>query len=74
MSGTEPDRGDTERTANDPSQTPRGRFGDTRPDEDHDDRTRGGQKPEKVEDRPLVNEVEPEDYPKAERRDGDLTR
>lgn len=58
----------------DPSATPRGLFGDARPDADHDPRTRGGEKPEKVEDRPMVSKVEPDDYPSAERRDGDVTR
>ncbi|MGF7153298.1 hypothetical protein [Novosphingobium gossypii] len=57
-----------------PSTTPRGTFGDARPDDENDSRTKGAQKPEKVEDRPLVNEVDPEDYPQQERKDGDLTR
>lgn len=30
---------------------------------DPDSRTPGGQKPEKVEDRPSVGTVDPEDYP-----------
>jgi len=57
-----------------PSKTPRGTFGDARPDEFHDSRAEGSQPPEKVEDRPLVSKVRPEDYPEEERRDGDLTR
>lgn len=57
-----------------PSETPRGIFGDARPDDAHDARIGGGQKPEPVEDRPLVNEVKPDDYPAREREDGDLTR
>lgn len=69
-----PDKTDTGTPADDPSKTPRGPFGESRPDDDHDDRTGGGQKPEKVEDRPMVSEVKPEDYPEKERRDGDLTR
>lgn len=42
----------------------RGPLGDVEPDRnDPDPRTRGGEKPEKVEDRPNVGEVKPEDYP-----------
>ena len=71
---TNSDEDDRGPDSKDPSETPRGTFGDARPDEFHDDRTRGSTKPEKVEDRPLVNEVEPDDYPEQERRDGDVTR
>lgn len=40
----------------------KGPLGDVRPDEnDPDPRTRGGQPPEKVEDRPAVGTVKPED-------------
>ena len=43
---------------------PRGPLGDARPDHDAPDpRTRGGQKQERVENRPNVGVVEPEDYP-----------
>lgn len=44
--------------------TPRGPLGDARPDAGGDaSPTPGGQKPEKVEDRPVVGTVRPEDYP-----------
>lgn len=44
--------------------TPRGPLGDARPDAGGDARpTPGGQPPEKVEDRPNVGTVKPEDYP-----------
>lgn len=47
----------------------RGPAGDVRPNQDDPDpRTRGGQPPEKVEDRPMVGQVTPEDYPAADRR------
>jgi|GEM_PF-1723844 hypothetical protein len=47
---------------------PRGPLGDARPDAARDDnRTGGGQPQEKVEDRPVVGTVEPEDYPAADR-------
>lgn len=49
----------------------KGPLGDVRPDEnDPDPRTRGGQPPEKVEDRPAVGTVKPEDYPEDERAKG----
>lgn len=49
----------------------RGPLGDVRPDEnDPDPRTGGGQPPEKVEDRPAVGTVKPEDYPEEERAKG----
>ncbi|WP_232491804.1 hypothetical protein [Novosphingobium kaempferiae] len=57
-----------------PSETPRGTFGDARPDQYHDPRTHGAQKPEKIDDRPMVSEVNPDKYPEKERRDGDVTR
>ncbi|MBF7013834.1 hypothetical protein HWN72_20075 [Novosphingobium sp. HR1a] len=57
-----------------PFETPHGTFGDARPDEFHDPRATPGQKPEKVENRPFVGEVRPEDYPAQERKDGDVTR
>jgi len=42
----------------------RGPLGDARPDHDQvDPRTRGGKKQEDVEDRPVVGQVKPEDYP-----------
>jgi hypothetical protein len=45
----------------------RGPAGDVRPNEnDPDPRTRGGQKPEEVEDRPNVGRVKPEDYPQTQ--------
>lgn len=48
----------------------RGPAGDARPnDEAPDPRTRGGQPPEGVEDRPSVSTVTPEDYPEADRVD-----
>ncbi|MFC0204011.1 hypothetical protein [Novosphingobium soli] len=68
------DKDDRGPNPKEPLETPRGTFGDARPDEYHDPRARPGHKPEKVEDRPLVNKVKPEDYPEAERRDGDVTR
>ncbi|KTR83776.1 hypothetical protein NS277_07365 [Novosphingobium barchaimii] len=44
--------------------TPRGPLGDARPDAGGDaSPTPGGQPPEKVEDRPNVGTVKPEDYP-----------
>ena len=36
---------------------------------DTDGETPGGQKPEKVSDRPNVSTVKPEDYPAKQRRD-----
>ena len=48
----------------DASKMPRGPLGDARPDAaEEDTRTGGGQPPEKVEDRPGVSKVKPEDYP-----------
>lgn len=45
-----------------------GPLGDAIPSADApDEQTSGGQKPEKVEDRPNVSEVKPEDYPEADR-------
>lgn len=44
--------------------TPRGPLGDARPDAGGGaSPTPGGQKPEKVENRPVVGTVKPEDYP-----------
>lgn len=57
-----------------PFRTPRGAFGDARPDEHHDARANPAQKPEKIEDRPMVGQVRPEDYPADERESGDVTR
>ena len=48
----------------DRDEMPRGPLGDARPDSaDHDTRTGGSRPPEKVEDRPSVGTVKPEDYP-----------
>ena len=45
----------------------RGPLGDVIPEADApDSRTRGGLKPEKVEDRPTVSTVKPEDYPEQQ--------
>lgn len=41
----------------------RGPLGDARPDAGGDGQTEGGQPPEKVEDRPAVSTVKPDDYP-----------
>lgn len=50
------------------SQNRKGPLGDVIPRADApDDETSGGQKPEKVEDRPNVSQVKPEDYPEADR-------
>lgn len=47
---------------------PRGPLGDVRPDEQTPDpRTGGGKPQERVEDRPNVGSVEPDDYPEDER-------
>ena len=49
----------------------RGPAGDVQPDEnDIDPRARPGKPQEKVEDRPNVGTVTPEDYPKSERNTG----
>ncbi len=71
---TSPDKDDRGPDPAHPSETPRGALGDARPDEHHDPRAGGGQKPEKIEDRPMVGEVNPDEYPAKERRDGDVTR
>lgn len=48
----------------------RGPAGDAQPNaQDPDPRTRGGQRPENVEDRPSVGSVTPDDYPEADRAD-----
>lgn len=45
-----------------------GPLGDVIPSPNAPDmETPGGQKPEKIEDRPNVSQVTPEDYPEAER-------
>jgi hypothetical protein len=57
------------------SKEQRGPLGDARPDHDAPDpRTRGGQPQEKVEDRPNVSTVTPEDYPKGQRAGGETGR
>lgn len=49
----------------------RGPLGDVLPsDADPDPRTSGGEPPEKVEDRPNVGTVKPEDYPLKDRNSG----
>lgn len=52
--------------------TPRqGPLGDVRPtDDDPDPRTNGGEPQEKVEDRPSVGTVTPNDYPEGQRAGG----
>jgi len=54
------------------TETPRqGPLGDVLPDDDDPDpRTKGGQPQEKVEDRPSVSTVTPEDYPEGQRAGG----
>ena len=48
----------------------RDEMGHARPNEnDGDPRTGGGKKPEKVEDRPIVGQVKPGDYPAQDRAD-----
>lgn len=45
-----------------------GPLGDAIPSKDApDDQTQGGQEPEKIEDRPNVGTVKPEDYPAQDR-------
>lgn len=52
------------------SETPRGPLGDTLSGrEKADPRTGGAQPQEKVEDRPNVGTVRPEDYPEKDRDD-----
>ena len=48
-----------------------GTYGDAEDaaEPDGDGKTPGGQKPEKVGDRPNVSTVKPEDYPAEQRRD-----
>jgi hypothetical protein len=54
-----------------PADQPRkGPLGDVIPRQDDPQPTRGGQKPEEVEDRPVVGQVTPEDYPEDERAKG----
>lgn len=44
-------------------------MGHARPNQnDGDPRATGGQDPEKVEDRPIVGQVEPDDYPEQDRK------
>lgn len=58
------DRQDKKRN---PNEMPRGPLGDARPDAaEGDNRTGGGQPQEKVEDRPVVGTVKPEDYPEQQ--------
>jgi hypothetical protein len=58
---------DSQQGKKNPDETPRGPLGDVRPDAaDGDDRTSGGQPQEKVEDRPVVDTVKPEDYPEQQ--------
>jgi hypothetical protein len=53
--------------------TPRGPLGDARPDaKDAPAQTPGSLPQAKVEDRESVGTIRPEDYPKAERDDGDV--
>ena len=47
-----------------------GPLGDTMPKPDDPAPTRGGQKPEKVEDRPVVGIVTPDDYPDDQKAKG----
>ena len=50
---------------------PRGPLGDARPDAaDPHVQNDSAQKPEKIEDRPMVSSVKPEDYPKDQRAKG----
>jgi hypothetical protein len=52
--------------------TRRGPLGDARPDADGPEApTSGGQPQEKVEDRPVVSKVRPEDYPYDQRAKGE---
>lgn len=52
------------------AKTPRGPLGDAVPGhEEEDPRATGGQGQERVEERPMVSSVKPEDYPEADRRD-----
>jgi hypothetical protein len=55
---------------NDP-ENPTGPLGDARPDKaDPHKQNESGQKPEKLEDRPMVSTVKPEDYPEDRRAKG----
>ena len=57
------------------SKDPQGPVGDIRPKHDGPDpRTGEGQPQEKVEDRPAVSQVKPEDYPKGQRAGGETGR
>lgn len=52
-------------------ENPRGDLGDARPDAaDPHVQKESGQKPEKLEDRPMVGSVKPEDYPEDQRAKG----
>lgn len=54
----------------DDARTPRGPLGDALPGREKEDpRAVGGQKPEDVDDRPMVGTVTPEDYPEQDRKD-----
>ena len=50
-----------------PDRPKRGPLGDVIPKPDDPAPTRGGQPQEKVEDRPVVGQVKPEDYPADDR-------
>jgi hypothetical protein len=64
----EPDKSSGKSMDDGPRQGP---LGDAIPNEnDPDPRTRGGQSQEKVEDRPAVGKVTPEDYPEDQRAKG----
>lgn len=59
----------------DKNKDPQGPLGDVQPDhEAPDPRTGGGQPQQKVEDRPAVSTVTPEDYPEGERAGGETGR
>ncbi|AJR22426.1 MULTISPECIES: hypothetical protein [Sphingobium] len=63
------DRNDSDH-APEKARTPKGPLGDALPGrEEEDPRTTGGQDQERVEDRPVVGQVKPEDYPEKDRRD-----
>jgi hypothetical protein len=62
---------ETGRTSPMTTQKREGPLGDAIPSKNApDDQTDGGQKPEKVEDRPDVGTVKPEDYPAEDRARG----
>ncbi len=53
-----------------PAKEKRGPLGDVIPGRTKDTRTGGGQPQEDVEDRPVVGQVKPEDYPEDQRNKG----